>query len=227
LSCAQKGEAVLKGPTIFHLAVCGVLACAAERALADQNKPISTSFVSPFNGRRGADSEEGKDFKALLAAYDGMRDAEAALETAKACKTSTKTAQTSFDNASAAFNRPLEHYVVDWSSYTKLIKAGQNKAAMWTQMADKVLGALARQDKEHHAGTCQLARKKHRPVYSEDEPGFMEGFQPKPQPTQTSPYAQPNYENGPNGPYYVVPPPPNGYSYGSGPPKPYVVPNYP
>ena len=218
---------MLQRQTFFHLAVCGVLAFTADRALADQSKSTATTFVSPFNGPRGADSEEGKDFTALLAAYDGMRDAETALQSAKACKTNAKTAQTSFDNASAAFNRPLEHYVLDWSSYTKLVKAGQNKAALWTQMTDKVLDALAGQDKERHAGTCQLARKKRRPVYSEDDPRFMEGFQPKPQPTQPNPYAQPNYDNGPNGPYYVVPPPPNGYSYGNGPPKPYVVPNYP
>jgi hypothetical protein len=217
-----------KRQALCHLALLGAVAFATDCAFADQNKPPPTTFVSPFNGPRGADSEEGKDFAALLAAYDGMRDAEARLQSAKACKANPKTAQTSFDNASAAFNRPLEHYVVDWSAYAKLVKAGQNKASLWTQMTDKVLDALGKQDKEQHAGLCQLARRKHKPVYSEDDPRFMEGFQPKQQPAESNPYSQPNYDNGPDGPYYAVPPPPNGYSYGNGqPPKPYMVPTYP
>ena len=186
------------------------------------------TFVSPFNGVRAQDSAEGEEFASLMAPFDKMRDAEAGLQSVKTCKGDSAAAQKTFDDASAALDRPLGRYVLDWSPYTKLVKAGGDKRMLWTEMANKVVSSLREQDKVQHAGICKRAtHKRRKQVYSEDDPRFMEGFQPKPQATAPNPYTQQGYDDA-RPPYYVLPPPPGSYEYGNGqPPKPVVAPTYP
>ena len=203
---------MLKRSAVILFAVCAVVVFAgpvtfipAERALAQEKKDNEEKprFDSPFNGKRHLNDVEGKDFTALMEAYDKMKDAEADLASARACKGNVAKAQKDYDEAKAAFDKLLDQYVVDWSGIINLRK--DNNPVWFASETKKVTNALEKQDKKQHGGKkCPekgaLKARKHR--CREDEPCFMEGFQPKAQPSTTPQTSQPDY----NGPVYVPAP---------------------
>lgn len=231
---------MLNSKTVRHFALCAALALTgvgmlvyADRAFA-QEKQEKPKFDSPFNGQRDPDGPEAKDFGTLLDAYDKMKDDEAELASAKACKGNVEKAQKAFDDAKAAFDKLLDQYVIDWSTYINI----QKEKWRVKEEGKKVIDALVKRDKKQHGGAkCpeKGALKIHKPKCREDEPCFMEGFQPAPQPSTTNQTSQPRD----NGPVYVSPPPkpgdendkPNDTSHNpynpNSPYNPMGVPNYP
>jgi hypothetical protein len=75
------------------------------------------TFNSPFNGARDVNGVEGKDFTALMTAYDTMQDAAAALQCAINCGGNVTAAMAALNTAAAAFNTAMAQYAYDWSSF--------------------------------------------------------------------------------------------------------------
>ena len=212
--------------------------CCAPRMASDahaqtkpstETKPAEEKFHSPFGDTKAADSAEALDFQKLLDIADEMAAWRSRIEQANTCKDedALKKAQDGFAKASDALSKAMDKYVFDWSPRVYQMK-GKASDALRKEMDEKfehdreaIMKEINSRRAEKAAPAKCPVKKKHK-VYTEDNPRYMENYQPpvheaKPKPSKPGePYPYP----------YPYPPPQSGDDQPSHPPTP-DIPNSP
>ena len=228
---------IAAGISIFSVGVTGAIAQtkpSTETKPATESKPAEEKFQSPFGGTKAADSAEAMEFEALVKLQDEVSGWDANVKLAEKCgdQADIKKMKDHYEKAKQAFNEAVKKYVMDWSPRVYQTE-GKVSEAMQKQIDDnfhddyvRVLkGLYERRTSKDSPAKCPV--KHHHKVYSEDDPRYMEDYQPAPKaPTHTPPS---HNNDGPGAYPYPYPyPPPQGDDQPSHPPpQPYDGPTPP
>jgi hypothetical protein len=181
-----------------------------DSATADDVKPPQ-KFQSPFNGPSEWTGPEAKDFDELQDAYDNMVDAREALAAARKCNDETKALEDEYNKWSLKYALGLSRYVRDWSTnlYPKGVPFDKKTVAAFKADLGKLEVAIEKGHKAKPANNLcppkdvpKIKRPGKKHEFSEDDPRYMENYQP-PANLNAPPHRKTNSsENG-------LPPPPH------------------
>jgi hypothetical protein len=191
-------------------------------------KPVEEKFHSPFGGTKDASSAEALDFQNLMSLYGEMMGWESHAKRAAACKDKDDLEKmtVAYAKAKRAFEEALRKYILDWSPRAYQTEGKANDAAQremdrnFHQDQDIVIGEIAKR-RSDKAAPAACPKKKHK-VYTEDDPRYMEDYQPPPH----APTHAPSHHAEPYPYPYPYPPPQSGDDQPSHPPTP-DIPNAP